>query len=437
MNVIDINPSAVSDYACRDALTRVLANDRFVRADRLSSFLSYIVEETLAGRGELIRAKTIAMDVYGRDPTSSGQSENVVRVDAHRLRRCLNEYYSAEGKDDAVRIWVDIGGYVPRMELHQDTPSKSPVVWSGKFLTGAAVVMLIIGLAATVFLWNSRSSATAGQDRQIVLERQALREKSSTTLQAANLAEQARGLLFPLLEPEHQRIATDMFRQAIRLDPDYFGGYAGAAQSLTTLSKLKPPGPERDETLAEALRMAETALEMNPTHAWSQSAAGWAAFGNRDFERAFKLSSRATNLSPEDGYILDFYGMISVLTGHFEEALNASDPSRPRKFVKRRLANRNIFGVANFHLGRNHEAIASFQRAAELGDPISALSLMYQAAAYQALGESERAIDLAQEMAATWPNFRPDVALPGFYQHQEHVDQILDYLRAAGWMPRN
>jgi tetratricopeptide (TPR) repeat protein len=349
----------------------------------------------------------------------------------------VEEYYANEGKDDAARIWVDRGGYVPRMEIRKDMPSKRRVVWSGKYLAVAAVVVLVIGVAATIYSPKSTSRTTPGQGTQIVMERQALREKSAVTLQAANLAEQARGFLFPLLEPERQSIATDMFRRAIRLDPDYFGGYAGAAQTLTTLSKLKPPGPERDETLAEALRMAKIATAKNPTHAWTQSAAGWAAFGNGEFERAFELSSRAARISPEDGYILDFHALISLLTGHFEEAQKASDPSRPRKFVKRRLANRNLFGVASFHLGRYEEAIASFHRAAELGDPFSALSLMYQAAAYQALGNSERATGLAQEMAATWPNFHQEVALPGFYQHQEHVDQILDQLRAAGWEPGN
>ena len=435
MAIIDRNPKVASDEACHDALARVLASDCFMRADRLKSFLTYIVQETLAGRGELIRGKTIAMDVYGRDPTSSGKSENVVRVDARRLRRSLVEYYSGEGNNDPVRIWVDSGGYVPRMEMHKDAPPKKPTEWSTRFLPPVTLALLVIGLAATFYWVFLRSRPAPRPDPQIVLERQALRDKSVATLQAANLAEQARGFLFPLLEPERQRIATDMFRQAIRLDPDYFGGYAGAAQTLTTLSKLKPPGPERDEILAEALRMAETALEKNPTHSWSQSAAGWAAFGNRDFERAVELSRRAARLAPEDGYILDFYGLISMLTGHFEEAREAADPSRRRKFAKRRLANRNLFGVASFHLARYDEAIASFHRAAELGDPVSALSLMYQAAAYQGLGNTERATELAREMAATWPGFHPELALPNFYQHQEHVDQILEPLRAAGWVP--
>lgn len=426
---------AASDDACRDALARILASDRFVRADRLRNFLTYIVEETLAGRGELIRGKTIAMDVYGRDPTSSGKSENVVRVDARRLRRSLVEYYATEGKNDAVRIWVDSGGYVPRMEIHEDVPSKRPVAWFASYLNRAIVVMLVIGLAASLYSGFSRSRTTPGRDPQIVLERQALREKSAATLQAANLAEQARGFLFPLLEPERQNIATDMFRQTIRLDPDYFGGYAGAAQTLTTLSKLMPPGPEKDETLAEATRMVEIATAKNPTHAWTQSAAGWVALGHLDFERAFELSSRSVGLSPDDGYILDFHATISVLTGHFEEARKISDPSRPQKFVKRRLANRNIFGVANFHLGAYQEAIASFQKSAEIGDPISALSLIYQAAAYQALGNTKQASELVHEMAAAWPDFRPEIALPNFYQHQEHVDQILIQLRTAGWRP--
>jgi len=254
---IDRNPIAATDEACRDALAHVLASDRFVRAERLRNFLTYIVEETLAGRGELIRGKTIAMDVYGRDPTTSGKSENVVRVDARRLRRSLVEYYAVEGKNDAVRIWVDSGGYVPRMEMRKDESPTRSVPWSARFLNRTTAILLAIGLSAILYLGFSFNRSTPGQDPQVVLERQAFREKSVSTLQAVNLAEQARGFLFPLIEPERQRIATDLFRQAIRLDPDYFGGYAGAAQTLTTLSKLKPPGPERDETLAEALRMAE------------------------------------------------------------------------------------------------------------------------------------------------------------------------------------
>jgi tetratricopeptide (TPR) repeat protein len=437
MGTRESNSSPVSKTGVRHTLSHVLASDIFENSDRLKNFLTYIVEEFLAGRGDLIRGKTIAMDVYGRDPSTSGKSENIVRVDARRLRRRLMEYYATDGKNDPVRIWVDSGGYVPRMENRKESRPKRPTVWPVKPLAAATVVILAAGVVVAVFFGTQRNRTLPEPDRQTMLERQVLREKSPTALQAANLADQARGFLFPLLDFNRQSIATDMFREAIRLDPDYFGGYAGAAQTLTTLAKMTPPGPAREAKLAEAAQMSKIAMEKNPTHSWTQSAAGWVAFGLRDYQRAFELSSRAAQLSPDDGNVLDFHGMISVFSGNFEAALKASDPKRQRNTAKQRLAYRNIFAIANFHLGNFEETIASIQRAAELGNPVGAPSVMYEAAASQALGNFERASELVEELTENWPNFRPEFVVPDFYQSQIHTDQILDQLRAAGWKPNN
>lgn len=433
---IETDQNAVTNEEIRDALLRVLGSDLFAQTLRLKNFLTYIVEETLAGRSELIRGKTIAIDVYQRDPSINGYSENFVRVDARRLRRRLVEYYATEGKTDPVQISVNKGGYAPkfggRPKPDLDEQSNS----SSKAKYGVALVVVLTGLVGAVLFGFKPTETAQVKDNQIVLERQALREKSMATLKAANLAEQARGFLFPLLEGERQKIATGIFRQAIELDPDYFGGYAGAAQSLTTLSMLMPAGPDSEQTLAEASLMAKLAAEKNPAAPWTQSAVAWVAFANKDFKRAFRISDRAAELSPDDGYILDFHGLIAALTGHFEAARMTTDPSVVRKLQKRRLANRNIFAVANFHLGEYEVALASFHQAEENGDPVSALSLMYQSAAYQAMGDTENASALVVEMRDTWPEFRPERLWPDFYQHREHADQILDQLRAAGWKPR-
>lgn len=74
--------------------------------------------------------------------------------------------------------------------------------------------------------------------------------------------------------------------------------------------------------------MADKAMAKNQAHAWTQSAAAWAAFGNDDFERAFELSNRAVLISPEDSYVLDFHALVLVLSGQFENAREASDPAR-------------------------------------------------------------------------------------------------------------
>jgi hypothetical protein len=115
------------------ALSEILASATFWNADRLKSFLEYVVLETVHGRGDGIRGKTIAQDVYGRRAETDGDPENVVRVDARRLRRRLAEYYEDEGRDAKVRIHIDSGGYTPRFEtvsdaalVETDDPSPAP-----------------------------------------------------------------------------------------------------------------------------------------------------------------------------------------------------------------------------------------------------------------------------------------------------------------------
>ena len=47
----------------RAALDRLTDADEIAGSDRLCQFLSYVVEESLAGRADRIRAKTIGMEV--------------------------------------------------------------------------------------------------------------------------------------------------------------------------------------------------------------------------------------------------------------------------------------------------------------------------------------------------------------------------------------
>lgn len=62
--------AAPSTQACRAALDRILRDPAF-GAERDRKFLSYVVEEALAGRGERIKAYTVAIEVFGRDESST------------------------------------------------------------------------------------------------------------------------------------------------------------------------------------------------------------------------------------------------------------------------------------------------------------------------------------------------------------------------------
>lgn len=100
----------------RAELERVLASDIFRAAPQLTAFLSYVVEQTLAGRAGELKGYTIAVEAFGRSPDFDPQTDPIVRVEAGRLRKALNLYFAAEGVADPVRISVPVGAYVPAFE---------------------------------------------------------------------------------------------------------------------------------------------------------------------------------------------------------------------------------------------------------------------------------------------------------------------------------
>jgi adenylate cyclase len=126
--------SAPPPDVVRDGLERVLASAEFVASDRLKGFLRFVVEESLAGRADRLKAYTIALEVLGRDATFDPQNDPVVRMEAGKLRRRLERYYLGAGRGDPVRIEIPKGGYAPTFTYHHgterlDTPSAPLVAW--------------------------------------------------------------------------------------------------------------------------------------------------------------------------------------------------------------------------------------------------------------------------------------------------------------------
>ena len=71
--------------AARRELGRILASPEFDASERNRSFLSYVVEESLAGRSDRIKAYTIATHVFGRDAAFDPQ---LIRSSASRPAAC-------------------------------------------------------------------------------------------------------------------------------------------------------------------------------------------------------------------------------------------------------------------------------------------------------------------------------------------------------------
>jgi TolB-like protein/Tfp pilus assembly protein PilF len=94
-------------------LQRIVACREFDASERNRRFLQYVVEETLTGRTDRIKAYSIATSVFGRDESFDPQTDPIIRIEASRLRRSLERYYLTAGKLDPVRIEIPKGSYVP------------------------------------------------------------------------------------------------------------------------------------------------------------------------------------------------------------------------------------------------------------------------------------------------------------------------------------
>ena len=103
----------IAQEVIRDELSRILGSSIFVQSGRLSRFLRYTVETTLAGGAELLKEYSIGTEVYERKPPYHPSMDSIVRSEARRLRGKLREYYESVGKDDGVFIGFRLGSYVP------------------------------------------------------------------------------------------------------------------------------------------------------------------------------------------------------------------------------------------------------------------------------------------------------------------------------------
>lgn len=107
----------------REELERVLRSGNFPRAPLQGKLLKYICEEFFAGRSDRVKEYILATEVFGRGEGFDQNQDAIVRVEAHRLRKNLKEYYQGEGRNDLVQIVVEPGRYVPKFVTREPTAS--------------------------------------------------------------------------------------------------------------------------------------------------------------------------------------------------------------------------------------------------------------------------------------------------------------------------
>ena len=105
----------------RAALQLVLASATFAKNPRLVLLLEYLCDRCFKGEASSIKEYNIATDVFRRPPDFDQSGDSIVRVEMHRLRKKLKEYYAGEGASQPVQIVIQSGQYQPEFVSRQNT----------------------------------------------------------------------------------------------------------------------------------------------------------------------------------------------------------------------------------------------------------------------------------------------------------------------------
>jgi hypothetical protein len=174
-----VSHSVVGEQEVRVALETVLASETFGRSQQLSRLLRYLCESLLAHGPDRIAEYTIGTEALGRSADFDPTQDAAVRVEMHRLRRRLRDYYKTEGTADPLRIEIPSGRYAPvavrageeqsvtpvtpplqEMDAPPERPAPAPPYRiPQRALLGFSMALLIVAASAA---WRQSAKAIAG-----------------------------------------------------------------------------------------------------------------------------------------------------------------------------------------------------------------------------------------------------------------------------------
>jgi Tol biopolymer transport system component len=150
------NGARIRPELIRIQLEKINQSEVFRKSARLTAFLSFVVEETIAGRADGLKEHVLAVELYQRPAGEfDSAADPIVRVDARRLRDKLREYY-ATAPSDSIVISLPKGSYAPLFE-----PAAGSMTRSIKTRTAWAAAGIVAAAALLVFALSFRTKQEA------------------------------------------------------------------------------------------------------------------------------------------------------------------------------------------------------------------------------------------------------------------------------------
>ena len=101
---------------CQQQIHRILHSATFRNASTLQQLFQFVADKAIAGTPEGLKEYTIGVEAFGRKQDFDPKTDTIVRVQIHRLRQKLKEYYDSEGSHDPILVEIPKGHYLPSFE---------------------------------------------------------------------------------------------------------------------------------------------------------------------------------------------------------------------------------------------------------------------------------------------------------------------------------
>lgn len=117
----------IAGSTVQQTLTEIFHSAPFRSSKQSQHLLQYIVDQTLAGHGELLKERLIGVNVFGRRPDYDTNEDPIVRARAGEVRKRLAQFYLGDGSKSGLRIEISPGSYhAIFIELPQYPAAPSP-----------------------------------------------------------------------------------------------------------------------------------------------------------------------------------------------------------------------------------------------------------------------------------------------------------------------
>jgi len=106
-------------------LSQILHSDGFRQADRLRTFLSFVVKTTLAHPNAALKGYTIAVEAFGREASFDPQDPYIRNI-AKDVRTSLDVYYgNPNNQKNGIKIRIPKGAYAAKFDFTDAPPNPS------------------------------------------------------------------------------------------------------------------------------------------------------------------------------------------------------------------------------------------------------------------------------------------------------------------------